>query len=86
MSKARIRTTAPTLTRNEWLALIEQAPLGEEDAYIAKRYLLDRVAQIEIAEELEDVVGIAYNRCTISRRMPTILLTLSNTAERMGIK
>ena len=87
MSKARPRTphTLEDLTCKEWVEQLEQTPLGEEDRYIAKRYLLDRVAQVEIAEELGDVVGIAYNRSTISRRMPLILHRIERTACKMGI-
>lgn len=87
MSKARPRTphNLEDLTCKEWAELLEQTPLGEEDRYIAKRYLLDRVAQIDIAEELGDVVGVVYNRSTISRRMPDILVRMERTAYKMGI-
>lgn len=87
MSKARPRKphSLEGLTCSEWTILLEQTPLGEEDRYIAKRYLLDRIAQIEIAEELGDVVGISYNRSTISRRLPVILCRIERTAGRMGI-
>ena len=87
MSKARPRRphTLQDLPRKEWMELLEQTPLGEEDSYIAKRYLLDGIAQIEIAEELGDVVGISYNRSTISRRLPVILCRIERTAGRMGI-
>lgn len=36
------------------MEIIEQAALGEEDTFIATRYLLDGIPQIEIAEELGD--------------------------------
>lgn len=87
MSKARTRIPdrLQNLTRSEWDRLLQQAPLGVEDGYIAKRCLVDRVAQIEIAEELGDVAGIAYNRSTISRRMPRIVGKIERTAERIGI-
>lgn len=87
MSKARTRIPERLnhLTRSEWDRLLQQAPLGIEDGYIARRCLVDRVAQIEIAEELGDVAGVSYSRSTISRRMPRIMGKIERTAERIGM-
>ena len=64
------------------MEIIEQAALGEEDTFIATRYLLDRIPQIEIAEELGDKFEKSYNRSTISRRLPRII----HKIERAAIK
>jgi hypothetical protein len=88
MSKARPRTPSKLsdLTRKEWIELLEQAALGVEDSYIAKRYLLDEIAQIDIAEELGDQVGICYSRSTMSRRLPAIIGKVERTANKIGIR
>ena len=64
------------------MEIIEQAALGEEDTFIATRYLLDGIPQIEIAEELGDKFEKSYNRSTISRRLPRII----HKIERAAIK
>lgn len=85
MSKARAKLpeTLNDLTRKEWSELLEQTPLGEEDRYIARRYLLDGISQIDIAEEMEDVAGVTYHRSTISRRLPQIVGRLERTAGKL---
>lgn len=66
------------------MEIIEQAALGEEDTFIATRYLLDGIPQIEIAEELGDQFKKSYNRSTISRRMPKIIRKIERAAIKMG--
>ena len=72
------------LLRSDWIEVIDQAALGEEDTYIATRYLLDGIPQIEIAEELGDQFKKSYNRSTISRRMPKIIRKIERAAIKMG--
>ena len=45
---------------------------GEEDSYIARRCLIDQVAQLDIAFEMEDKFGQGMTRSTVSRRMQGI--------------
>ena len=65
------------------MEIIEQAALGEEDTFIATRYLLDGIPQIEIAEELGDKFEKSYNRSTISRRLPRIIHKIVRTAIKL---
>jgi len=72
------------LLRSDWIEVIEQATLGEEDTFIATRYLLDGIPQIEIAEELGNRFKKSYDRSTISRRMPKIIRKIERAAIKMG--
>ena len=65
------------------MEIIEQAALGEEDTFIATRYLLDGIPQIEIAEELGNKFEKSYNRSTISRRLPRIIYKIERTATKL---
>ena len=65
------------------MEIIEQAALGEEDTFIATRYLLDGIPQIEIAEELGDKFEKSYNRSTISRRLPRIIHKIERTSIKL---
>lgn len=67
------------LLRKEMEACIEQANLGRDDTLIAKRYLIDRWPQIEIAAEL------GWCRSTVSSRVPYILNKVERTAQKMGL-
>ena len=87
IAKARVRSLSDgldDLLRSDWVEVIDQAALGEEDTYIATRYLLDGIPQIEIAEELGDQFEKSYNRSTISRRMPKIIRKIERAAIKMG--
>jgi len=66
------------------MEIIEQANLGQEDSYIASRYLLDAIPQIDIAEEMGERFGKSYNRSTISRRLPNIIRKIERTAVKLG--
>ena len=58
---------------------IEEANLGLADTYIAKRYLLDQVAQIEIAEE------IGLGRSAVTKKMGKITPKIVNSAKHFNI-
>lgn len=66
------------LLRRELEEAIEQANLGEFDGAVAKKYLIERVPQIDIAIELD------CERSTISRHLPRILLRVEQTVQRLG--
>lgn len=55
------------LLKFEMEEAIDQANLGRDDTFIAKRYLIDQWPQIDIAAEL------GWGKSTVSRRMPRIL-------------
>jgi hypothetical protein len=57
---------------------ISEANLGNSDSLIAKRYLLERIPQIDIAIELD------LERSTISRRLPSIIDRVEKTAQRLN--
>ena len=58
-------------------ACIEQANLGRDDTFIARRYLIDQWPQIDIAAEL------GWARSTVSKRIPRILRKVERTAEKL---
>ena len=69
MSAARTRLpdSIGLLLRRELEEAIEQANLGELDTAVAKRYLIDKVALMDIAVEQ------GYDRSAIGKRLPSIL-------------
>lgn len=77
MACARVKPLE-TLLRSDAEAAIEQANLGTIDTAIAKLYLIDRMAQIDIAIE------VGYDRSTISRRMGKIISRVEQTAKKMN--
>lgn len=83
-AQAHIPESLESLLRSEWTAVIEEACLGAEDEYIAKRYLLDAIPQIEIAAEVEEVFDRPFHRSTISARLPKMFAKIERTARKMG--
>lgn len=65
-SRVRMPRSLELLLRTELEEAIAQANLGNFDTVIAKKYLIEQVPQIDIAEEL------GYGRTTITERMPRI--------------
>ena len=65
------------LLKSEMEHCIEQANLGYYDTMIAKRYLIDQWAQIDIAAEL------GWNRTTVSKRIPRIIRKVETTAQKL---
>jgi DNA-binding NarL/FixJ family response regulator len=58
---------------------IDQANLGQVDTVIAKRYLLDQWAQIDIAAEL------GWTRATVSLHVSRIINKMENTARKLRL-
>lgn len=81
MASARVRLPADLdgLLTSEMVRCIEEANLGQMDTQVAKRYLIDQWAQIEIAAELGCV------KSTVSMRMPRILSKVQKTAEKLNM-
>ena len=80
MASARVRLPSDLdgLMRSEMLTCIEEANLGQLDTTVAKRYLIDQWAQIDIAAEL------GLGRTTISERIPRILNKVRHAATVLG--
>ena len=76
-ARVRLPHSIELLLRNEVELVIEQANLGIFVSVVAKKYLIDQVPQIEIAEEL------GYERTTITKRMPRILDRVDRSAQRL---
>ena len=66
-----------SLLRSELVRCIEESCLGESDTLLAKRYLIDRWPQIDIAAEL------GWTRSTVSAHVPRIVERVRNTANRL---
>lgn len=81
MASARVRMPSDLdgLMRSEMLTCIEESNLGLIDTAVAKRYLIDQWAQIDIAAEL------GWTRSTVSVRMPRILKKVQLTAHKLGM-
>ena len=71
-ARVRLPHSIELLLRSEVELVIEQANLGIFDSVVAKKYLIDQVPQVEIAEEL------GYERSTITKRMPRIIRRASS--------
>ena len=80
MSSARVSLPPEleALLRSEMLECIEEANLGQTDTTVAKRYLIDQWAQIDIDAEL------GCGRTTISDRLPRILSKVRHAATVLG--
>lgn len=80
---ARGRVHLPDGLKNmlasDWERVLGQAMLGREDREIGRMYILERMPQIDIAEELH------MDRSTVSRRMDKILNEARRTAEKMDM-
>lgn len=81
MASARVRLPSDLdgLMRSQMLTCIEEANLGQTDTQVAKRYLIDQWAQIEIAAEMGCV------KSTVSMRMPRILSKVQATAKKLNM-
>lgn len=79
MTAARIKLphSLELLLRVEMEQAIEQANLGTFDTFVAKKYLIEQVPQIDIAEEL------GYDRTVVSRRVKLILPRVEYAAQRL---
>lgn len=65
------------LLASQVLAAIDEANLGLSDSAIARRYLVDRLPQVDIAAEL------GLERSTVTKRMRDIRPRVSSAANRI---
>lgn len=79
MTAARIKLphSLELLLRVEMEQAIEQANLGTFDTFVAKKYLIEQVPQIDIAEEL------GYDRTVVTRRLKQIVPRVEYAALRL---
>lgn len=77
-ARVRLPGSLGQLLRSEMEKAISEANLGNSDSLIAKRYLLERIPQLDIAVELD------MERSTISRRLPSIIDRVEKTAQRLN--
>lgn len=76
---ARVKLPDPLdkLLRSELEKAIYEAALDRDDDLIARRYIVEKRPQIDIAAEL------GYERSTISRRIHDIVLRVKEIAEKL---
>lgn len=79
MTAARVKLplSIELLLKDEVELAIEQANLGNFDTFVAKKYLIEQVPQIDIAEEL------GYDRTVITRRVKHIIQRVEWAAKRL---
>lgn len=78
-ARVRLPGSLGQLLRSEMETAISEANLGNSDSLIAKRYLVDRIPQIDIAIEMD------MERSTISRRLPRIIAQIERAAQRLKL-
>lgn len=76
-SRVKLPHSLELLLRCEVEQAIDQANLGNFDTFVAKKYLIEQVPQIDIAEEL------GYERTTVTKRMPRIIERVDRAAVRL---
>ena len=76
-SRCKLPHSLELLLRVEMEQAIEQANLGTYDTFVAKKYLIEQVPQIDIAEEL------GYDRTVVTRRVKNILPRVEYAAQRL---
>lgn len=76
---ARVKLPEPlnTLLRSELEAAIHEAALYRDDDLIARRYIVDKWAQIDIAAEL------GWERSTVSHHIPHVMSEVVRSANRI---
>ena len=77
LSAARIKLTPSLelLLKSQLEEAIEQANLGTLGTFVAKKYLIEQVQQIDIAEE------IGYDRTFVTRRIKSYIPRIEHAAE-----
>lgn len=76
-ARVRLPEGLDKLLRSELERAIYEAALHESDTLIATRYIVEKVAQIDIAAEL------GWTRSTVSAHLPHILRRVEQAAVRM---
>lgn len=77
--RAKVPDELQRLTKSQLLTVIDESTLGLENTIIAKRILIDRWLQVDIAAE------IGYDRSAISHRLPAIYDRLIYIAGKLNM-
>ena len=77
--RAKVPDELQRLTKSQLLTVIDESTLGLENTIIAKRTLIDRWPQVDIAVE------IGYHRSAISHRLPAIYDQLIYIAGKLNM-
>lgn len=78
-ARVRLPDSLGQLLRSEMERAIFEANLGDSDSLIAKRYLIDHVPQVDLAEE------VGCTKTTICVRLKHIMQKVEATADRLGL-
>lgn len=76
-ARVRLPRSIELLLKDELEVAIEQANLGKLGTFVAKKYLIEKEAQIEIAE------AVGYDRSVITRMVKVILPRVEWAAGRL---
>ena len=81
MASARVNIPADLsgLLQSEWERIIQESGYSKQDAEIVRRYVLEKVPQIDVA------IDLCMERSTLSRRLPGIYARARQTAEKLKI-
>lgn len=78
-ARVRLPGSLGKLLRSDMEKAIFEANLGNSDSLIAKRYLIDQVTQVDLAEE------VGCTKTTICVRLKHIAQKVEETADRLGL-
>lgn len=76
-ARVKLPESLDKLLRSELEKAIYEAALDRDDDLIARRYIVEKRPQIDIAAEL------GYERSTISRRIHDIVIRVKEIAEKL---
>lgn len=76
-ARVRLPPELSCLLRSELETAIHEAALHQDDELIARRYLVDKWAQIDIAAEL------GWRRATVGAHIPDILARVIQVSEKL---
>lgn len=76
-ARVKLPESLSKLLRSELERAIYETALHRDDELIARRYIIEKMPQVEIAAEL------GWERSTISHHVPYILDAVSRSAERI---
>ena len=77
-ARARLPQKLAVLSRTELETIIHECAFNREDDLIARRYMVEKQCQIDIATE------IGYERSPIGRRLPRIMNRAIEIMERIS--
>lgn len=79
-ARVKLPPELANLLRSELDIAIKEAALYRDDELIARRYIIDKWPQMDIAEEL------GWDRSTVSHHLPHILDEIKRVTKRIWVK